>query len=607
MPFRVSVREHLSLGRFLLKWFVLAVPLGIVVGSACALFLWSLDEATAARLGNPDFVYLLPFAGMAVGAMYLLFGKSVEAGNNLIVDEIHEPGGGVPLRMAPLILVGTVVTHLFGGSAGREGTAVQMGGALASGFARLLPRLNRADVRTLLMAGISAGFGGVFGTPIAGTIFAMEVLAIGRMNYAAILPCLIAGIVSDQTCLAWGIDHTHYHVAGRLADGSLLPPSPLSLPLIGCVVLAAVLFGLTSALFAELVHGLHHIFRHAIPWPIIRPAVGGLIVIGMMLLIGTRDYLGLGVSSSDPGAVTIVSCFHPGGAHTWSWLWKALFTAITLSSGFKGGEVTPLFFIGAALGNTLATTFAAPVDLFAALGFISVFAGATNTPLACTMMGIELFGGEFAVYFAAACFTAYLFSGHSGIYLSQRIGTPKIETLDALASETLRVARNSRPSLGRPHTPSPLSASNNGEQRTMSKKHRVVAKEIGQLRIYLPQGETRHGMGLWSLFGRPLYRELIDLAKADGILNATSHVTQHGYSNNGSVQSSGVEVPNPHSSVYVELIDRRDRLEAFCRRHADQLKDRVIVYKHMEHWELHSHQLEVSDVTADELQQGGEE
>jgi H+/Cl- antiporter ClcA len=322
-----------------------------------------------------------------------------------------------------------------------------MGASLASRLAQLLPRLDRAEVRMLLMAGVSAGFGGVFGTPVAGTIFAMEVLAIGRMNYAANVPCLIAGIASDQTCLAWGITHTHYHVASQLAVDSPLQLAPISLRLMGLVFLVAVLFGQTSVLFAELAHGLHHIFKLAVPWSIIRPAVGGLIVIGLMLLLGTQDYLGLGVSSSDPNAVTIVSCFRPGGAHTWSWFWKVLFTAITLSSGFKGGEVTPLFFIGAALGNTLAMLFGAPVDLFAALGFISVFAGATNTPLACTLMGIELFGGEFAVYFATACFTAYLFSGHSGIYLSQRIGTPKIEIPDVPTAETLRGARDAKPPL----------------------------------------------------------------------------------------------------------------------------------------------------------------
>jgi H+/Cl- antiporter ClcA len=172
--------------------------------------------------------------------------------------------------------------------------------------------------------------------------------------------------------------------------------------------------------------------------------MGGLLVIGLVWVSGTRDYLGLGVSSPDPQAVTIVRCFEPGGAHAFSWLWKIVFTAVTLSSGFKGGEVTPLFFIGAALGNTFAAFVGAPVDLFAALGFASVFAGATNTPIACTIMAVELFGSEYIIYFATSCLIAYLFSGHSGIYLSQRIGTPKLSTSDLHPEASLRHARTVR-------------------------------------------------------------------------------------------------------------------------------------------------------------------
>lgn len=444
MPFRFSAREHLLLAGFLVKWLIFALPVGIAVGSACAFFLWSLDAVTTLRVQNPLLLYLLPVAGIGIAWMYQQFGGAVEGGNNLIVDEIHEPGAGVPLRMAPLVLIGTIATHLFGGSAGREGTAVQMGGSLASGLASFFPRLGQSDVRILLMAGVSAGFGGVFGTPVAAMIFALEVLSIGRMSYAAILPCLIAAIASDQTCIAWGIGHTHYHIASILPAGSPLHMAPVDLVLLGKVAVAGMLFGLTSVLFAELVHGLHHLFRDTIRWPLLRPAIGGLIVIGLVHLLGTRDYLGLGVSSPDPNSITILSCFHAGGAGTWSWLWKIVFTAVTLSSGFKGGEVTPLFFIGTALGNLLAWLFGAPVDLFAALGFVAVFAGATNTPLACTVMAIELFGGEFTLYFAVACVVAYLFSGHSGIYLSQRIGTPKLATPDDSTEMSLRDARNGK-------------------------------------------------------------------------------------------------------------------------------------------------------------------
>jgi len=449
MPIHVNAREQLALGAYLLKWIALSIPLGLAVGSACALFLWSLDWATALRFEQPWLLWLLPVAGALIGWLYWAFGKSVEAGNNLIVDEIHEPGGGVPLRMAPLVLIGTVVTHLFGGSAGREGTAVQMGGSLAAGLARWIPGLDALDVKTLLMAGIAAGFGGVFGSPVAGMIFALEVLVIGRLNYRAILPCLIAAIVSDRTCTAWGIGHTHYRIASMLPAGSESHLAPFDGRLMACAVLGGVVFGLTSLLFAELTHGIHAVFKQFIARPIWRPVVGGIAVIGLTYLVGSRDYLGLGVTSPDADAVTIVSSFHEGGAHAWSWWWKILFTAVTLGSGFKGGEVTPLFFIGAALGNTMAVLTGSPVDVFAALGFVAVFAGATNTPIACTMMGVELFGGEYVVYFAVSCVTAYLFSGHSGIYLSQRIGTSKLVGSTLPADASLRSVREAKVGLHR--------------------------------------------------------------------------------------------------------------------------------------------------------------
>ncbi len=449
MPFRWDVREHLELGRYVLKWLAIATPLGMAIGSAVALFLWLLNLATVTFWQEPWLLYLLPLAGLGIGLMYQLVGQSVERGSNLILEEINEPSAGVPLRMAPLVLIGTVVTHLFGGSAGREGTAVQMGGSIAGTVARWL-RFDAVDTRTLLMAGIAGGFGAVFGTPLTGVIFALEVLAIGRLSYTALVPCLIASVVGDWTTTAWGIPHTHYHVAQFAQLGMVANAPHFSWLLAGKVAIAAVAFGLASVLFAELMHGLQHTFKSFIRWPIVRPVVGGLIVIGLVHLLGTRDYLGLGVNAPTerPDAITILSCFEVNGATPWSWWWKILFTVITLSSGFKGGEVTPLFFIGAALGNTMAVLLGAPVDLFAAIGFVAVFAGATNTPLACTVMAIELFGPHdpgllntgFVVYAAIGCFIAYLCSGHRGIYSSQRIGTPK-GNAQAVADTTLQAHR----------------------------------------------------------------------------------------------------------------------------------------------------------------------
>jgi H+/Cl- antiporter ClcA len=457
MPFRWDPSEHLALARYALKWLLLAAPVGAIIGAAVAAFLWALDRATAIRwstdtsLGLPWLLFLLPLAGIVIGLLYHLFGKSVEAGNNLIMDQIHEPGGGVPSRMAPLVLIGTIITHLFGGSAGREGTAVQMGGSIASTVARKF-KLNPIDTRTLLMVGIAGGFGAVFGTPLTGAIFAVEVLAIGLVDFQSMVPCLIASIVGDATTTACGIHHTQYHIS------FLIQSSPqLNWPLLGKVAIASIPFGLASVLFAELGHGLHRVFRWIIPSAIFRPALGGILVIALAFLIGP-DYLGIGVKPdpAHPHQICILSCFEPGGATYLSWWWKILFTAITLSSGFKGGEVTPLFFIGAALGNTMARLLHAPVDLFAGLGFVAVFAGATNTPLACTIMGIELFAAGqsdiihsgFVVYLATACFLAYLLSGHSGVYLSQRIGSPKLFSSELPADSSLGGLRELRPRLG---------------------------------------------------------------------------------------------------------------------------------------------------------------
>jgi H+/Cl- antiporter ClcA len=420
MPFHWNYREHLELSRYVLRWLLIATPIAAIIGVAVALFLAALDWATRTRLAHPWLLYLLPVAGIGVGAMYHYLGKTAEAGNNLIIDQIHKPGGGVPRRMAPLILVGTVVTHLFGGSAGREGTAVQMGGSIASGFCRLL-KLKQADIRTLLMCGVAAGFGAVFGTPLTGAVFAMEVLSIGRMDYRAALPCLIAAISGDFVCdkILWHWFHLQ-HQPYRIAVASAPHFDAI---LLGKVIVASAFFGLASVAFAELTHGLAHVFKKFVPWPVARPALGGVIVVALTLLIGRTDYLGLGVKT--PGAVCIVSAFEPGGAGIFSFGWKILFTAVTLGSGFKGGEVTPLFFVGATLGNTMSRVLSAPTDLMAGLGFVAVFAGATNTPLACTIMGIELFGAGPVVYLATACFLAYLFSGHTGIYLSQHIGAAK--------------------------------------------------------------------------------------------------------------------------------------------------------------------------------------
>lgn len=418
--------EQIKIARLLGYWTLLIVPVALVTGSLVALFLWLLDLVTTTRWQHTWIIFLLPLAGLLISFLYRTYGKNSEAGNNLIMDEIHKPGGGIPFRMAPLVLFSTIVTHLFGGSAGREGTAVQMGGSISSLFSKLY-KLKHREKRILLMCGMAAGFGAVFGTPIAGAVFALEVLAIGRIKYDALLPCLIASMLADIACSAYGIHHTHYSIAfmgGIKSTSQWLPYLSFDFGLLLKVIAAGVAFGLVSFLFSEASHLIKLGATTYISNKWLIPVVGAFFVIGISYVLGSFDYLGLGVTNPN-GGVSIVTAFTENGAGTWSWLWKLLLTAITLGTGFKGGEVTPLFFIGATLGNTLSSLTGAPVDLFAGLGFIAVFAGATNTPLACTLMGIELFGSNNIVYYAVACFTAYYFSGHSGIYGAQRMAVSK--------------------------------------------------------------------------------------------------------------------------------------------------------------------------------------
>jgi H+/Cl- antiporter ClcA len=424
--FKKIFSSQISLLSYLIRWSVITVPIAVAIGSMVALFLWLLNWAIHFRFVHSWLLYLLPLAGVVIHFLYKLYGRSAERGNNLIIDEIHQPGAGVPKRMAPLILVTTVITHLFGGSAGREGTAVQIGGSIANLLGGWF-NLQVADKKVILKAGVAAGFGAVFGTPLTGAIFALEVITIGRIQYTALLPCLIAGLIGDATVSAWGVQHTHYYIdvtnTGQQFYNHHLPVSFL---LLAKVVFASALFGLASYAFAAAVKFVKSFSLKWITTAWLIPVCGGLAIIALTFILGKPDYLSLGVDAEHPGAVTIVSAFKHGGADALSWLWKLIYTAITLGTGFKGGEVTPLFYIGSTLGNTLAGLLNAPVSLFAALGFIAVFAGATNTPLACTLMGIELFSGEHALLFAVACFIAYLFSGDSGIYAAQQLAEPKV-------------------------------------------------------------------------------------------------------------------------------------------------------------------------------------
>jgi H+/Cl- antiporter ClcA len=390
-----------------LQWILICALIGILSGSASALLLVALEWAAQFRSMAQWAIWLLPVGGMIIGLSYHYYGKEVVKGNNLLLEEYANPQQIIPLKMAPLVLGGTLITHLFGGSAGREGTAVQMGGAIADQFTRLF-HLDDSDRKTLIILGISAGFASVFGTPLAGALFALEILFFSKLSLKSVVLSIIVAYTAYFTVELWQVRHTHYSIP--------IIPDLNSTTLLWTII-TSLLFGLTAMFFSVSTHYWSSLFRKTFAYPPVRPFVGGIILAIAMYLIGSTKFMGLGVP------VIIDSFTNP--SNTSDFILKILFTGFTLGAGFKGGEVTPLFFVGATLGSALSLVVPLPIGLLAGMGFVAVFSGATHTPLTCTVMGVELFGLESGFYIALACCIAYFASGSIGIYNSQIVKGPK--------------------------------------------------------------------------------------------------------------------------------------------------------------------------------------
>lgn len=384
------------------KWILICILTGTLSGSASAFFLVSLEWVTQFRINHDWIIWLLPIGGFLVGLSYYYRGESVVKGNNLLLEEYENPKKVIPFKMAPLVLSGTLLTHLFGGSAGREGTAVQMGGAIADQFTKIF-NLDNSERKILIILGISAGFASVFGTPLAGAIFALEVLYFSKINFKSIVLSFLTAYAAYFTVEFWQVKHTHYSI----------PDVPeINLTNLFYTIIISILFGLAALLFSRSTHFWSSLFSN-IKYPPLRPFIGGIILSIAIAGFGLTKFAGLGVP-------VIVESF--SNTNPWyDFLLKILFTGFTLGAGFKGGEVTPLFFVGATLGSALSVIVPMPIALLAGMGFVAIFSGATHTPVACTIMGMELFGIAPGLFIAIACSIAYFSSGSVGIYKSQLV------------------------------------------------------------------------------------------------------------------------------------------------------------------------------------------
>ena len=387
----------------LLKWLQIAAGVGVIVGTVAAVFGHALIWTNHFRGAHPLIVLGLPAGGLAIVFLYRVTKNHDDRGTNTVIASI-QTSSEIPFKMAPLIFVSTVITQLFGGSAGREGAALQLGGSIAKKLGNLL-RLEETDRRIMVMCGMSAGFAALFGTPLAAAVFSLEVVAVGVMHYSALVPCVTASLTAHYIAKLLQVPPEVFPVA---EVASITPVSFLQVVALSAAVAAV------GILFCLLLHRAEHLYEHYLKNPYLRIAVAGILVIGLAALLRTDLYLGSGMG-------IIEHIFHEGEAPWYSFLLKMLFTALTLGAGFKGGEIVPSFTIGAALGCALAPVLGLPVALAAACGMTGLFCSVTNCPITSLLIAFELFGFAGMPYYLVAAAVSYLLSGYHSLYHRQKI------------------------------------------------------------------------------------------------------------------------------------------------------------------------------------------
>ena len=391
------------------KWTAIAVCTGLVVGGFSTLFAWCLQQVTAIRTQRPWLIFLLPAAGLFIVFMYSIFQYKNDKGTNLVLSTIHARAE-LPVKMAPLIFIATLVTHLFGGSAGREGAALQLGGSIGNQLGRWM-RLDEKDQHIVVMCGMSAAFSAVFGTPIAAAVFAMEVVSVGVMYYAALVPCVFASLIASQFASNMGIAPEVFVIRGL--------PAFQILPTVKVVLLALCCAGV-SVLFCVILHSTGDFYRKHLKNPYLRIVVSALIIIALTCILRTDAYMGAGVGLIEQSIA--------GNAPASAFLWKIIFTALTLEAGFKGGEIVPSFCVGATFGCLFGSLLHISPALCAAVGMVSVFCGVTNCPITSLLIAFELFGYKAVPFFMIGVSVSYLMSGYYGLYHDQTIVYSKYKT-----------------------------------------------------------------------------------------------------------------------------------------------------------------------------------